>query len=445
MNPVKRLAVLLVLCAVMLGGWLLFKSPPIEEGKNVFDSPIYSHYRRKLKQFIINHPAYENIKISPPTAYNTKIKALIDEVDKQPDISQELRASHEAFIKKMRELIMSSQSFNQEDQESRNFLKEMIHWLFLEVDLKPEMQDFLYSYVDPPKAELLTYLRETRKRLHAHHQFDGIQQQASYEDQFLQGNLPSLITILNHQTKLIRLGQPICQSSRLLWWCMPPQVSPEFLLFLNQHPHHFYVNLMKRRGIEGPITHALEMLENQHDHFYVITLDKNSSFYWQDDPKYSEVLDSRNFKQAFLDNMCSLQGNYFWSKHLNPLMWKEELQRLIHHIHQSIFHNQEFLNRQERQDFIEITYLAILDHLVDKWNPSSMNITCRQGMDRAPSLMGLWMLQKGELGKEEIAALLLAPPLILHNRSSYASRMERLISAAKRIEMAQTESSYQNL
>ncbi len=437
----KKLATMIVLCTAMIAGWLTFKIfPPIEEGKNVFDSPIYSHYRFKLKQWVANHPAYETVKILPLTVYQKKVKALLDEIDKQPGTPQEQRASHEALIKKIRELSVLSQNLNQEEQEHRKFFEEMIHWLFLEVDLKPQMQDFLYRYVNPPKEDVLIYLQEIQKRLHARQQFNGIKQQAFYEDQFLQGNLPSFVALLNNQTKLIRLGQPVCQNFRLLWWCLSPQISPEFLLFLNKHPHHFYVNLMKRKGVEGPLTHALETLENKNDHFYVITLDKNSSFYWQRNPEYPEEIESKDFKQIFLDNMCSSKGNYFWSKYLDASIWKEELKKMIHQVHASIFHHQEHLNRKERQDFIEITYLLILDHLVDKWNPPSMNITCRQGMDRGPSLMVLWLLHKRLLGKEDIAAVLLASPLIIHNRSSYASRIERLTSAAKRLEIAHTKS-----
>lgn len=438
----KKLAILIVLCAVILAGWLNFKTPSlIEEGKNIFDSSIYSHYHLKIRQFITHHPAYENIKEWPATAYNIQVKTFIDEINKLPDTPQEQRTHHETFTKKMREIILFSQNFSEEEKDSRRLFEEMIQWLFLEIDLKPEMQDFLYGYVNPPNENLLTYLEKTRTNLHAHPHFDGIKRESSYEDQFMQGNLPSFVAIINNRTKLIRLGQPICQSSRTLWWYLSPQISPEFLLFLKQQPRHFYVNLMKRKGVEGSLTHALETLEDRLDNFYAITLDKNSTFYWQEDKDYPEIIESRDFKQLFLDKMCSANGTYFWSKHLDSLIWKEELQDIIHQVHQSLFHHQELLNRKERQDFIEMTYLTILDHLIDKWSPTSMNITCRQGMDRGPSLMVLWMLQKMELEKGEIAALLLAPPLMIHNRTSHASRIERFISAAKRFKTTQTKSS----
>jgi hypothetical protein len=100
-----------------------------------------------------------------------------------------------------------------------------------------------------------------------------------------------------------------------------------------------------------------------------------------------------------------------------------------------IFKNSATLNRTERKDFIEITYLKILDVIKDKCKPSSMNITCRQGMDRGPSLMVLWMLKKGVLDDPKVAAnLLLTPPLLIRNRSSHRSRIEKLISTAKRLD-----------
>jgi hypothetical protein len=188
--------------------------------------------------------------------------------------------------------------------------------------------------------------------------------------------------------------------------------------------------------MEASLTHSLEALESQCDNLYFVTLDKNSSFYKQEKEKYPDQWESASFKEAFLTHMFS--DNYFWSKHLNLPIWKEELREIVNQEHQSLFQNAEMLDRKEREDLIEISYLEILNHLVDKWHPSSMNITCRQGMDRGPSLMVLWMLQKGMMSKSEIAALLLAPPLMHHNRASHASKVERFISAAQRLEKAQS-------
>ncbi len=441
MTILKKLTFMTIFCTAVVAGCFAFKSShhPIEEGKNFFQSPIYTHYKLQLKTFIQKHSAYVHVKHAPSTAYNVKVKALIEEIEKLPDSPQEQRISHELLIKKMRELALIPGPVGKDEKEAKHLFEEIVQWLFLGANLQSDMKDFLYNVVPPPTDHMLTYLQETQKRLQSNPQFYGVKHDVSSEDQLLHGNLPSHIAFINHKTQLIRLGQPICLSSRALWWWESPQVSPEFLLFLQQQPRHLYVNLMKRKGVESSPSTVLEALEKHTDHFYVITLDKNSSFYWQDEKEFPEIMESSEFKKVFLDKMCAEKGNYFWSKHLNRSLWQQELQDILNQVHISIFQNQKVLNRIERRDFIELTYLAILDHLVDKWTPTSMNITCRQGIDRGPSLMVLWMLQKGLIDKKDMAALLLAPPLIMRNRASHAPKIERFISAAKRLEFIQMQ------
>jgi hypothetical protein len=59
-----------------------------------------------------------------------------------------------------------------------------------------------------------------------------------------------------------------------------------------------------------------------------------------------------------------------------------------------------------------------------------MNITCKHAIDRGPSLAVLWQLKLGLASENEAAALLLAPPLLMHNRTGHESRLERFTSAA---------------
>lgn len=422
----KKLALCVALVVCILIGWFITKtsSHPIEEAQNLFSTSIYTQYRIGMKDFLLRHPDYAKMTSSKQ---HKALNELLDEIERLP-IDQ--RASHELLVKKLRGAI---QDVGHRDENSKRLIQDLIHWIFIEADTKPAMQSFLYSKVNPPDHNFLAYLQNTQKALHDHPQFSGIKEGAPYEDQFFHGNLPSYITTINQQTKLIRLGQPVIQSSQVLLWGSSWKVSPEFLLFVQEQPFHLYVNLLKRKGAEGAIAEALEGLEERLGNFSLITLDKDSSFYWQNEKGYPEVWESEPFKEAFLNKMSTSTGNYFWSRHLDPRLWKKELKQIVNQIHQSSFYNKMSLSRSERQDFIELTYLAILNHLAAKWNPTSMNITCRQGMDRGPSLMVLWILQNRLLDEKEMAALLLAPPLVTRNRASHASRIERLISSAKRL------------
>lgn len=435
----KKGIVLIILCLLAGLGWLALTPPryPIEEGKNIFETNIYRRYREQMKSFFQESPYYFGSKFSSKTKFNLKMKKLIQEIERPVSSPQEQRASHEAFVNQLRELASSFflQKASEEELSSKMFFESMIRWIFLSADLTPDMQSFLFHHIAPPQDNLFPYLRRAQKVFQSNPKFNGTEREADYEDPFLHGNLPSNVAWLNNdsRTQVIRLGKPIYQFSRSFWWWTSPEVCPEFLLFLQLQPSHLYVNLMKRRGIEWKSTKCLESLERKVQNLFVITLDKDSSFYWQREKGSSEIMESERFKKEFLDNMMSHKGNFFWSKHLNPSAWRRELHGILDHVHHHHFAHEPVLNRRERQDFIELCYLAILDVLVDKWSPASMNITCRQGMDRGPSLMVLWLMQKSLLDKDEVAALILAPPLVTRNRSSHAPRIERFISAGARL------------
>lgn len=433
----KKQLLLSALSVIAILGWVMLKPElkPTNEIGNIFTSSIYTQYNDGIKNFVLGHPLYEKVKKSAETPYNTKVKSIIEEIEKKPIFPEEQRTSHESLIAKIRESLSTSQTGTSEEQESKNILEDLINWLFLEADFKAEIALFFHSYVIPfsENSDFLAYLQNTQEILSHHPKFKGQKEKPSNEDQLFQGNLPSLVTVINEKTKLIRMGQPVVQSFYAFRWPSFWQASPEFLFFLQKQERHLYVNLMKRKGIEKPMTSALESLQERFDNLYLVTLDKNSSFYWQEGREYPEIMNSIEFKQIFLCKMFLPRGDYFWTKHLDPALWKEKLEGMIHEIHKYYFKSSKFLNREERQDFIELTYVAILNHLVKRWVPTSMNITCRQGIDRSPSLMALWLLEQEAVAEGEISVLLLGPPLVAHNRASHLPRIKRFTSAAKRI------------
>ncbi len=443
MNTFKKTIFYLVLASLILTAssiFFLYPRHAVEEGKHVFSSELYADYRKQLRAFVHQHPFYEQVRKASPTSFNLAIQTLIEEIEKPLGTAQKQRQHHEAFVHQLRSLAESSypQDILIEEKESRRFFEDIIRWVFLGANLKSGMENFLFDYTTPFKKDLFEYVQEMQKTLRNHPQFNGIEHESAYEDQFLHGNLPSNIAEPVKNTVLIRLGQPLRYLSQTFWWLSLPIAYPEFVLFLHLQPSHLYVNLMKRKGVEGPMTQAIEKLEEQIPNLFVITLDKNSSFYWQEEKEFPDLLESLSFKEIFFQNMStSLQGNYFWSKHLDANSWNKELKKIIGDIHRETFHDQLVLDRAERQDFIELTYLAILDRLVEKWHPASMNITCRQCVDRGPSLMALWLYQNNQLENREIAALLLAPPLLVRSRASHSSNIQRFVSAANRVRKTQ--------
>lgn len=420
----KNMLLFILVCLVISAGFLFFPSQEKnDEAANIFSSSIYVNYHEQLRKFISQHPLYEKVTHESSSRFNSKLRTLIKTIENplSPELLEK-RVQHQKIVTLLRELSV----MKKEDESSYALFEDLIQWLFLKVDLKKEMQDFLYQKVNPPKENLLSYLVDTQKVLRKIPTFDGVEEKGFTEDHFYFGNLPSAIGKFE-QTILFRLGQPVYFRS---YWSFP-EISPEFRKFIQSQNSHLYVNLMKRDGIESPFTQALEALEKDFPSLSVITLDVNSNFYWQKEENYPNTIESSSFKKSFLEELLAKNGHYYWSQHLDIKDWSKELQTILTIIHTHQFGNQSVLTRQERQAFIDLCYLMILDQLVVKWKPNSMNMTCRQGMDRGPFLSTLWMLHKHLIADREGAALLLAPPLLIHNRPSHISRIERFVSTAK--------------
>ena len=115
------------------------------------------------------------------------------------------------------------------------------------------------------------------------------------------------------------------------------------------------------------------------------------------------------------------------------LIRDQTLKKILDLVHQRYFESNKALSQKERLNFIELTYLEILEHLADQLQVASMNITCRQCMDRGPSLYVLWMCKRGLLNQEQVKALLLCPPLLLHSRPSHRAKVNRFVQALKQV------------
>lgn len=410
---------LLLLFLAILGGWL-YTLPvnSIEEGKNVFSSNYFKEYRAQLKNFVKQHPSYQQ---KPDLERLVKI---IEEPLSSPD---QARLSHQRFVTELR-----AQAALQVAQSDQNpFLSDLIRWIYTEADLRDATERYLYQYIPKPKNDLLKSIKQSVSALGDDPQFQGILLNDE-DDPFLDGNLPSIQFNVNG-TKVIRMGTPATLVAFYPRFWSKSTIHPDFLEFIKVQPSHLYVNLMKREGLESSRTKAIESLEKEFPNIYVVSLDKNSTFYTQNAEEYPEFIENQKFKEIFLNQLLKAGGTYFWSQHLDPKEWEMALSQIYDQISATYFADKQTLNQKERQDLIELSYVGILDRLVEKLKPASMNITCRQGIDRGPSLMVLWMISKGGFSNEQLEAFLLAPPILMHNRASYPSKIARFISAAERI------------
>jgi len=426
MKVLKIIFLLALICGL---SFVVFKETTlVDQSANEFTSSYYDDYHSQLTTFFLHHPLFEKVKKSP------HLETLISAVKQPFENAREARLYHENFVRQLRKAIQSSSS--QRNRKSakteRFFLKELIHWIFYQADLKPGTIQYFYDGVSPRMDAQSSY-DSILQILRLNPQFSGLKHHKyPGENQYFHGNLPFLLFTLSNasSTKVFRMGYPLDSINhyRLPW--ITPKPYPEFKLFVETQSH-LYVNLMKREGTESFATSALEQLENTYPNLSVVSLDKNSNFYLQ--KQDFKPLDAGYFKQKYWERLIDPTGNYYWSHSLNSEDWKKELMQILDKTHQNYFSNAPLLDRNERLDFIELSYLSILDRLAELLQPASMNISCRQCMDRGPSLYVLWMLKKNLVNQAEAKALLFAPPLLIHNRASHTSKIERFISAANRL------------
>ncbi len=430
---ILKISTLLLTTLAFLWFFTRSSGPSVEEEcTNEFSSNYYANYHFQLTTFLNQYPQIHNLCASSQVINDLfqKMNQPLGDVDQQ-------RKTHEFFVNKMRAAIDSiSQPSSKENEKLSLFLNDLTHWIYLQADMRDPAKNYFDRYSDAPPKNDYSNLMDTLQALRKNKTFSRSPHETTHTiDQYLHGNIPSFLFALQNppHTKVLRMGYPMDTINRLHFPWVTPQMYPEFLFFIQNQPRHLYINLMKRKGSESSATHALEDLENHFPGIFIVTLDKNSDFYWQDKNKYPEDMDSLEFKELLLRQFIDKKGNFYWTKNLNREEWTNRLVTLLDEIHRNSFSNRVSFSQKERLDFIEISYLSILDALVDKLQPASMNITCRQCMDRGPSLYALWMLQKDENTAEELPASLLAPPLLIHNRPSHPSRITRFISAARRI------------
>lgn len=319
------------------------------------------------------------------------------------------RTDHEAYIQGLR-------------QEPEN---PQIHALYIAKDINSAWRNYL-SEVTKTRIDSIDQLPALQQEFKKDPRFTSLHHPADFEDQMLAANLPSWIADYNG-TSVIRMAQPVCGNNGWRAMASVLYVAPEFRQFLRAQKSHLYVNLMKRKGNEGLFSQKIELLEKDLPNVYVVTIDRNSKFYNQDDV---DSVEKSIFKKAFLEHM---QGpDYYWSGKLGE-EWTRQLQNVLQMVDESYFSDRPVLSSADRRKFIELSHLAILDALQAKIKPESMNITCRQAIDRGPSLTALWLYKNGVFNLEQATVHLFVPPLLFHNRAPHAARIERFVSAFNQI------------
>jgi hypothetical protein len=263
-------------------------------------------------------------------------------------------------------------------------------------------------------------------------------------DPFLQENTPYHL-FNTDKCAFIRMGTPTKEG---FFACITrtASVNEEFRAFLESYEEtgerHLYINLQDRlKGHPGydeePRCKALENLALHHPKsLLIVSLNKNIAF-WHQSGQFKDLCSATSFKEEFLKQL--LAGGYHFCEEAH--ITKELLKKLLFIVHEEFFANSHQLTLTERQDFVEIFYTFLIEYLIETLKPASVNITCKDGIDRAGTSRALYYLYdqlktKGHLSPTTIShlkAILFAPALLVKKRPPTYHRFCRFQSAASRL------------
>lgn len=375
----------------------------------------------------------------------------------------DLRAWHERFIYAFRNLTKGEmEDPSALSRDIAAFLDAFAIWVFSEDDFS---DDFLAAFerdsgikpIQDQKREHLDIkklLGDTYEQHRHMPKYVGYDKENYLTETLLEGNMPLVVTrfdLSGKKVPIVRTGTMVRDLS--LDDSSKIAISPEFTYYLlaqaKRGKTHLYVNLMrqvqhqtKSHDVEDQRTRLIETLETDPGTgkaARVITLDKNSQFYYQEGP-FSNLKEADQFKKQFLANLTQEgpTARYYWSKHLDAKRWNETLKTIVEQVHQRYFGNRAELTDAERSGFIELAYLKIVEAAIQQLNVDAVNIACRFCIDRGASLISLvyfdqLLKQSPTLSGEKLSRLMAfvyAPGLFFHDRPIHVYRVEILQSAA---------------
>jgi len=263
-------------------------------------------------------------------------------------------------------------------------------------------------------------------------------------DPWIQENLPCSLYSLKKKRQasinVISFGAPTCQAK-----ISRAEIIDEFRGFLRylaaNQKRHLLINLQDRLSWqESARSRSLERLQENSafsSSLLVITLPKNTDFYHQKG-SYKDLDDADEFISNFKEQLQNPQESGFFF----PPKWNQKellkfTDKTLDQIHNTVFEGMEMLNRQMREDFIEIFYQLLILETIDRFNVDSMSFTCKDAVDTGSYASGLFygFLKgyEGDLETKEnldfLRFLFYWKALSVRERAPGAERFFRVLSA----------------
>lgn len=435
--------------------------------QNVFDFRLFDNYETQIKIFT-HERVMESDVIRLAILFDVRGNSYVNKVIQlincilEPTVDQ--YKYHQDIIWLLREALAKRKKYQHSNdivvQELNHFIDDLCEWMYTGVMINEQLEEFLFNEV----VLQFNGVDSSHKFSHSMDEIFNItlldtrfnsdeSRKGIIDDSHLFGDFPFYLYTLDNakRTKMIRTTGVVRDLELDPNNGLPIKVKvcEEFEGYLqalnNKGKKHLYVNLMSRLDHHESIkSHAIENLEKNEtfgSSIYVVSLEKakTHTFYMQSN-EYEDQSDAETFKLTFFDLLFQENGYYYLSSHLDRNELKQRISKAIQDIHETYFDSREQLTVTERQDFIEIGYLRIIEIVVDMSEVDYMNTTCRFSLDRGPSIFALLYLDHVIRHAENptphykrFLAYVFAPPLLVHNRPSHTYRIKRIQSAGERL------------
>jgi hypothetical protein len=406
---------------------------------------------RKLRYLIaLHHIKQSTIELDT----QQRLTASLEKIKENPE------NSYIAFVKVLRKL--------HENEPLSSLNQEMCYRFYTSIHMhhfcKKVVQLFKKSVkIEPIEEDLFTRLTLTRKQItkaprsikipfaHSIWQFIVGQFNLNYDPQ-VQENTPYILFEMIGKDKniqVIRMGTQTYEGYFSLF-SQTANVNKEFEGFVNyllaNKKKHIYFNFQNKIPTwygrnEAPRCRALEEFASKYQEcLYFVTLPKNTLFYHQEGP-FEALDDAKIFKENFIIESKNLDGGFSFINIEELITSDKIINKIIDEVHLKHFDNKPQLSLEERKNFIELTYLELEKWLIIHINPDSINLTCKDGIDRAGGASALlyfdlYLKHLKELNESQIQdleAILFAPALLVKKRAITKNRFDRFISAAKHL------------
>jgi len=432
---------------------------------------VLQEIKKQLPYSIKEHVLNERHCTSPLQEYMKKIVLLLSEPDEH--FTDGKRTKHREFLKLYREAL-TSKAYEAELRKSHSKDLTELHEIANAV-YNVQLFSFIASVIcgviqkghgcDSPSDIMKLTLDEKREAIRNLDQEDKAPllvlwyncakgSLGMWFDPHMMGNIPHILFDFyyvdrdfdDHSTRFIRTGTPtIDEMNPEHTLGFRTRMAPEFLAYLRHcretEKKLLYFNLQVAIGNAESIRSELliktfkeERLEDS-----IFMLDHDSDYYNQSG-KWKYFNDPEKFKQSIIDHLMNNPSFWVPRCYQDDSDFLDDVRVMIDNIHEDVFHNEEMLDQEERQDFLDIAYSHFILTCILYIKPDVVITCCKDALDRAGVrnflFMYLVMLYTDKLEESDFLDLMVTtfgPPFLMKKQALIEERFNRLNRCYRRL------------